>query len=33
MKRTSFIFKTNQVFIEEKGNPSDKVVIVVTVLI
>ena len=28
MRRSSFIFKENHVFIEENDNPSDKVVIV-----
>ena len=28
MRRSSFIFKENHVFIKEKDNPSDKVVIV-----
>ena len=28
MRRSSFIFEENRVFIEEKENPSDKVVIV-----
>ena len=28
MRRSGFIFKENRIFIEEEGNPSDKVVIV-----